>query len=165
MTGVALGLLLAGCSPDDGGTSPAPEPTPSATAAPEPSPAAPLPTPDEHTAVGELAEGFPADLLPLPAGAEVLTSTWAPLGEPGAGQPYGLSLNLRTTMPVPEVAEVFRASLTAAGFAETAGTPTDGLAVQSTYSRTSGDELVTVGVLDRDGTRTVTVGGQVRASG
>ena len=164
---VALAVLLAGCSPTAG---PEPSPTPEAGS---PSPATPspepsgdvVPTPDEDTAVGDLAEGFPAGLLPVPDDAEILVSTYSPVGEEGPGQPYELSLNLRTALPVADVAALYRASLTAAGFTETVGTPTAGLAAESTYSRTCGEELVTVGVLDRDVVRTVTVGGRLRESG
>jgi hypothetical protein len=168
VAGAVLAALLAACSPT---ADPDPDPAPPSDAAtssaptPEPVPSEAVPTPDAHTAVGELADGFPADLLPVPPEAEILVSTWAPQGEPGAGQPYDVSLNVRSDLPVADVAALYRASLTGAGFAETVGTPTAGLAAESTYSRSSGAELVTVGVLDRDGVRTVTVGGTVRASG
>lgn len=170
VTGAALAALtaalLAACTPASD-ADPAPSSDVATTAAPAPGPTQGdvVPTPDEHTAVGELAEGFPADLLPVPPEAEILVSTYAPRGEPGAGQPYAVSLNVRSDLTVADVAAVYRASLTGAGFAETVGTPTAGLAAESTYSRSSGVEVVTVGVLDRDGVRTVTVGGTVTASG
>jgi hypothetical protein len=128
--------------------------------------AAPPADADGTSAVGALPDGFPADLLPLPAGAEILVASYVPVDATGAGAPYDVSLNVRTTASADEVMALYRGSLTAAGFTETVGTPPAGtLAAQSTYSRTSGEELVVVGVLDRDGRRTVTVGGQVRASG
>lgn len=164
---LALTLVLGGCSAPgraDPDPTPSGSPVRSAPASPEPTPE-PVPTPDEHSAVGDLAEGFPADLLPVPDDAEILVSTYAPLGEPGAGQPYEVSLNLTTSLPVADAVALYRASLTAAGFTETVDTPTGGLAAESTFSRSSGAELVTVGVLDRDDVRTVTVGGTVRASG
>jgi hypothetical protein len=170
VTGAAVAVLTAAlvtaCSPaSDPGPAASSDAATTAAPAPEPDPGDAVPTPDEHTAVGELAEGFPADLLPVPPEAEILVSAYAPQGEPGAGQPYDVSLNVRSDLPVADLAALYRASLTAAGFAETVGTPTAGLAAESTYSRSSGGELVTVGVLDRDGVRTVTVGGTVTASG
>ena len=174
VTGALLLLTLAGCSPgpDDPSPEPAARDTSAATATPAPTPsAAPSPEPlldepDEGSTVGVLAEGFPTDLLPLPADAEILVSAYAPEGDPGAGAPYTVSLNVRTPLPVADVAALYRASLTAAGFTESVGAPAAGtLAAQSTYSRSGGDELLVVGVLDRDGVRTVTIGGRVRAKG
>jgi hypothetical protein len=151
----------------DGGTStPSAEPTTGPGSEPEAQPTTgTVPTPDEHTAVGGLAPGFPTSLLPLPQDAEILVSTWAPVGAEGAGQPYDVSLNVRTALAVADVAALYRASLTAAGFTESVGAPTGGLGAESTYSRSAGAELLTVGVLDRDDARTVTVGGRVHASG
>jgi hypothetical protein len=55
----------------------------------------------------------------------------------------------------------------AAGFVETVMDPgAAGLAATSTYVRgDDGAELLTLGVLDRDGVRTLTLGGSVRVAG
>ena len=59
--------------------------------------------------------------------------------------------------------EAVRGPLVAAGFTESApAAPEGGLAAQSTFSRGDGSELLVVGILDRDGVRTLTLGGQVR---
>lgn len=151
---------------DPGAATPsAPPPTSSPRGPRDGEAAGTVPEPDEHSAVGTLAPGFPAALLPLPADADVLVSSWAPVAEPGAGQPYDVSLNVRTALPVAEVVDLYRAALAAAGFTETVGVPSAGLAAQSTYARSSGAELVTVGILDSGDERTVTVGGRVRADG
>lgn len=166
---MALALTLAGCSAggpdvdDPGG------PTAAATSEAEPSAPTPptadatLPPPDEHSAVGALPEGFPSDLLPVPAGAEILVATYAPEAQAGAQLPYTVSLNVRTSSSVEEVLALYRSSLVAAGFAETTGIPAASLTVETTFSRSAGEELLVVGVLDRDGVRTVTVGGRVRS--
>ena len=57
-----------------------------------------------------------------------------------------------------------RAPLLTAGFTESAPpAPEAGLAAQTTFSRSGGSELLVVGVLDRDGQRTLTLGGTVAA--
>jgi hypothetical protein len=123
-----------------------------------------VPVPDEHSAVGALPDGFPGDLLPVPAGAEILVATYAPEGDAGTGQPYAVSLNVRTSQSVDDVIALYRSSLTAAGFAESTGAPGASVTAQSTFSRSDGQEIVVVGVLDRDGVRTVTAGGRIRGA-
>lgn len=138
-------------------------PGPAVTAELEPSPDASSllsSSPDPNSAVGALIEGFPSDLLPVPAEAEVLVSSVEPIGDSGA---YQVSLNLRTPIEAAAVVDVYRQSLTAAGFTEEQTSPDVALAAQSTFTRSSGDELLVIGVLDRDGVRTVTIGGRLRA--
>lgn len=119
--------------------------------------------PDPNSAVGALAPGFPAALLPVPAGAEVLVSSVEPIGSSDASQ---VSLNLRSTLQAADAVAVYRQSLTAAGFAEVSQTTADAaLAAQSTFTRSGGDELIVIGVLDRAGVRTVTIGGRLRGVG
>ncbi|MBO3103597.1 hypothetical protein [Cellulomonas fengjieae] len=117
---------------------------------------------DEHSAVGELADGFPSDVLPVPEGAQMLLSS----AEPVAGTDLtAISLNLRTTQDAAGLLAAVRGPLVAAGFAEGAPpVPEPGLAVQSTFSRGDGAELVVVGILDRDGERTLTLGGRIRST-
>lgn len=117
--------------------------------------------PDPHSTVGALAQGFPTKLLPVRDGAEVLVSSVEPIGDSGA---YQVSLNLRTTLSAADVVATYRTSLTAAGFTEAEQNPADAaLAAQSTFTRSGGDELLVIGVLDRDGVRTVTIGGRLRS--
>ena len=149
--------VLAGCSPD-----PATGP-PDVTAAVAPS-ASPTPGEearlsdelDDTTAVGTVVDGFPTDLLPVPADAEVLVSSAQPLDD---GR-LRVSLNLRSGADAATLLESFRAPLLAAGFTEAAPPePEPGLAAQATFARADGTELVVVGILDRDGMRTMTLGG------
>jgi hypothetical protein len=118
-----------------------------------------LPESTSSAAVGTLAAGFPVDLLPIPADAEVLVSA----AEPVAGSTdIQVSLNLRTALLPADLIELYRAPLTAAGFTEApAGAPNAALAAQATFTRSGGDEILVLGVLDRDNTRTLTLGGRV----
>jgi hypothetical protein len=128
--------------------------------------ASPSPSPlisglrDPNSAVGTLAPGFPSDLLPVPPDGEVLVSSVQPVSGSDA---YQVSLNMRTALAAPDVVDLYRKSLTAAGFAEAPQTAqAAALAAQSTFTRSGGDELLVIGVLDRDGVRTVTIGGRLR---
>jgi hypothetical protein len=117
-------------------------------------------SPDTHSSVGDLADGFPVDLIPVPDGAEVLVSSATPAGETGL---WDVSLNLRTAQDAAELIDVYRQHFLAAGFTETAPEHAEpGLAAQATFSRSDGAEILVLGVLDRDGVRTMTLGGRVR---
>lgn len=159
-------ITLAGCTAD---AEPAPGPTRTAAgtasaAAATPSPTEPLLTagPDTSSAVGRLVEGFPTDLVTVPADAEVLVSSAQP---PDAAGLREISLNLRSPQEAAALVDGVRATVLAAGFAETAGTPAEpGLAAHAAFSRSEGQEIVIVGVLDRDGVRTLTLGGRVRTA-
>lgn len=165
MLGATAALCLAtltGCSPD-----PAPEPSAATVVSSAPAPSA-SPTDeallsgevDAGTAVGTVVEGFPTDLLPVPADAEVLVSSAQPVGD---GR-LRVSLNLRSGADAVSLLESVRAPLLAAGFTEAAPPdPEPGLAAQATFARTDGAELLVVGVLDRDGLRTMTLGGTLAA--
>ena len=145
---------LTGCA----SSAPARLGSPGATSSP--SPTEPLLTEQAGTgtSVGTLASGFPAQLVPVPEGATVLVSSAQPL-EGGLTQ---ISLNLRTSQDAAGLLAAVRAPLLAAGFQEAPpAQPDPGLAAQSSFSRSNGTELVLVGVLDRDGMRTLTLGGRV----
>ncbi len=104
--------------------------------------------------------GFPGLLLPVPAGATVLLSSAAPTDD-GALQ---VSLNLRTGQDAAGVLAAVRDPLLAAGFLEIpVDPPAEGLAVQTTFARSDGAEMLVVAVLDQGGTRTVSIGGRVAA--
>lgn len=152
-------VLLGGLTACTGST---PLPTPSVTSGVEtPAPTEtllPSPTATVST-VGGLAEGFPTDLIPVPEGSEILMSAAEPDPETGL---TAVSLNLRSVLGTEDLVAAYRTPLTAAGFAETATDPGAGLAASSTFVRGDGSEVLTLGVLDRDGVRTVTIGGTVR---
>ena len=171
---LALGLL-AGCADSPGTDRPAAEKSPvsqaptdqsardGAETAAEPSEESLLSAPaDEYSEVGQLVEGFPIELLPVPADSVILVTSAVPVGEADVQE---VSLNLRTSATPDEILALYRDALGAAGFTEAppAQAQTD-LAAETTFTRSSGDELVSIGVLDVDGARTVTIGGRVRAA-
>lgn len=116
-------------------------------------------TPDEHSEVGGLVEGFPSDLLPLPADSALLVTSAVPVGEDGVVTE--VSLNLTTPASVAEVLELYRSTLVGAGFTEVPMDATH-LAAEATFTRSGGDELISLGVLDDGTRRTVTLGGRLR---
>jgi hypothetical protein len=130
--------------------------------------AAPTPTASEqlltdapapNTATGKLADGFPTQLVPLPPGAEILVSSAAKQAD-GTVQ---ISLNIRSTQDAAGLLAAVRAPLLAAGFTESPpAQPDPSLAAQGSFVRSGGTEFVLVGVLDRDGRRTLTLGGTVK---
>lgn len=157
---VAVGA--AGCTDSDGG--PAPTGSAAATgpaAAPTPTESL-LPSPTTTgSSVGDLAPGFPSDLVSPPEGSDILVSSAEPDAATGLTT---ISLNLRSPLATDQLVQAVRDQLVAAGFAETVVDPgATGLAASSTFVRGDGAaELLTLGVLDRDGLRTLTLGGTVR---
>lgn len=131
-------------------------------AAPTPSaePAEPLvtATPDEHSLVGDLVEGFPIDLLPVPTDAVILVTSAVPVGDADVQQ---ISLNLRTKAKATALMSMYRSALLSADFTEVPAAEQTDLAAEANFVRSGGDELVTIGVLDIDGARTVSIGGRV----
>ena len=151
-TALLVGCTTSGPSPVDSAaaasTTPAPQPTESL-----------LEEADQHSAVGTLADGFPHELLPPPEDAEILVSTLQPIE---GGDLTALSLNLRSAHDAATLVESLRQPLLASGFAEaTPAQAEPGLAAQTTFVRGDG-EMLLVGVLDRDGVRTLTLGGRLR---
>lgn len=135
--------------------------------APAASPRSPAPlltsAPDEHSQVGDLVKGFPADLLPVPRDSVILVTSAIPVGDADVQE---VSLNLRTSMTAQDLLVMYRTALLDAGFDEAAPptNPQTDLAVESVFTRSGGDELVSIGVLDADGVRTVTIGGRVHTA-
>lgn len=171
---LALPLVLVGCTGDGDreGTpveaataapaTPAPEPPSSAKAAAAPEEPLVTATPDEHSQVGDLVEGFPADLLPVPADAAILVTSAVPVGDADVQE---ISLNLRTSATTQNLLTLYRDALLAAGFTEvTVDAPLTGLSAEATFTRSGGDELISIGVLDVEGGRTVTIGGRVHTA-
>jgi hypothetical protein len=154
-------MCVAGCTTSEPGTAHTTAPV-AVTSSPTPTETL-LPGSDSpNSAVGQVVDGFPTALLPVPAGAEVLVSSAVPVDGTDLTQ---VSLNLRTEQATAELLAAISAPLVAAGFQ--AGTPSvaePGLAAQATFSRDNGNELLVAGILDRDGERTLTLGGRVRTA-
>ena len=153
-------VALTGCSSSAPAQLGSSSPVAAATALPDPSESLLGPSDDAHSAVGRLVDGFPADLVPVPAGAKVLMSSAEPLAGRDLVQ---ISLNVRSSQDANALLAAVGDPLVAAGFTSVPPQAEPGLAAQGTYTRGDG-ELVTAGVLDRDGVRTLTVGGTVRVS-
>ena len=164
----AVVLLLAGCSggSDDGPsarTSASAAPSADATAEPsadpsaEPTAQAPAETPalPPGSAVGEVVEGYPVDLLPPLPDATVRLTSAVP-----AGEELQVSLVAATPTPPDAVVAFYRDRLVPAGFAESAG-PAG--ATGATFVRGGGREVVTVAVVSADGQQQYTVGGTIAA--
>jgi len=113
--------------------------------------------PDSRSPVGTLAPGFPVDLLPMPDDAVLLVTSAVSVGDAGVLE---VSLNLQTSWKTARILTLYRESLVAAGFTEVPAVDT-ALSAESTFTRSDGDEIVSVGVLDSDNGRTVTIGGRV----
>jgi hypothetical protein len=152
---LATGACSTGDAPSPTTTSATADVTPGPTESLLPSPTA------TGSQVGGLAEGFPSDLVTPPEGSEILVSSAESDGATGLTL---ISLNLRSPLATADLVQAVRDQLLAAGFAETVLDPgTTGLAASSTFVRgDGGDELLSLGVLDRDGVRTLTLGGTVR---
>lgn len=156
---VALGT--AGCTGDDDAARPTGTAATGTATAPAPTESL-LPSPTSTgSAVGDLAAGFPSDLVSPPEGSEILVSSADTDAATGLTT---ISLNLRSPLATDQLVQAVRDQLVAAGFAETVLDPgSTGLAATSTFVRGDGAaELLTLGVLDRDGVRTLTLGGTVR---
>jgi hypothetical protein len=152
----AVAPLLAGCTT----SAPAQEPTATPVLGSSPEPTEPLLASDDaDSRVGELAPDFPSSLVPVPDGAEILVSS-AQATDDGLLE---ISLNLRSTLDTAALLEAVRAPLLAAGFTESAAGTTEGLAAQTTFSRSEGKELLVAGIRDDGTTRTLTIGGRVVA--
>ncbi|WP_426592229.1 hypothetical protein ACPPVS_10585 [Cellulomonas sp. McL0617] len=153
-------LCVSGCSTSAPGSGPASATT--VTAAPSPTETLLPGTDSTHSAVGQLVQGFPVDLIPVPAGAEVLVSSAEAVDGTDLTE---VSLNLRSDQDTAGLLAAVSAPLVAAGFvAGTPPVPEPALAAQSTFSRGDGSELLVVGILDRDGERTLTLGGRLRTT-
>ncbi|MCB7137262.1 hypothetical protein [Cellulosimicrobium marinum] len=155
-------LALAACRDGQGGDDPAAGPASAPASTDAAAPGTPLPDYDATSAVGDLAAGFPADLLPVPPGAEVLASSARPSDD---GALVLITLNLRSPEAVDALSAYYAQVLDDAGFALSPSSVPSALTSLSTFVRESGDtpESVAVGVFDDETERLVTVSGQVAA--
>lgn len=177
-----LGLALAttGCGTGSAGTEPrtsaaTAESTPEARAAVSGGPAE-LPTFDPSSAVATYAEGFPADLFPMPEGATLLASSATPVpapedtkGSEAKGVPMTqVTLNLASGLPTKKVVDQAEQILVDQGFKQIAAPESSGLTAQTAFlrvSRTKAGEVqesLVVGVLDDGERRLASISGTVR---
>ena len=109
-------------------------------------------------------EGFPAALVPVAPGAEVLASSARPSQD---GALVDVTLNLRSTDTVEALTAYYTDTLGVAGFAVSPSTVPSALTSLTTFVRTTAPEAptesVAVGVFDDETERLVTISGQVAA--
>lgn len=171
---VGLALATAGCSTGN-------EPPASATTAertPEPRTAASggateLPTFDPSSAVGTYAQGFPADLFPMPKGATLLASSAQPVPAPKDSKAKStpmtqVTLNLASSLPAKEVVEQAKKILLGQDFRQIDAPESSGLTEQTAFLRVTQtkagevQESLVVGVLDDGARRLASISGTVR---
>lgn len=171
---VALAFATAGC-----GTGSEPEAAAAtAESTPEPQAAvsggpAELPTFDPSSAVATYAEGFPAELFPMPKGATLLASSAAPAPAPKDAKAKAVAmtqvtLNLASNLPTKKVVEQATQILVDQGFKQISAPESSGLTAQTAFLRVtrtkSGEvqESLVVGVLDDGERRLASISGTVR---
>lgn len=159
---LALILLLPACSADASSTEPSMQgPTsvavPKKTAAPNQlsGETAPASGDSNPVLVGEVAPDFPLELFALDETDEVLLSSVTEAGPQGRA----LSLNVRTQKNTQEILKAYEKSLGTADFTLTSTSEVEGMAAQATF--TKGVHVLTIGVLDEESARIVSVGGTV----
>ena len=121
----------------------------------------PLPEYDAASAVGDLAAGFPADLVPVAPGAQVLASSARPADDDGL---VVVTLNLRSDGTVDELTAYYEETLSGAGFEVSPSSVPSALTSLTTFVRAGDDapaESVAVGIFDDETVRLVTISGQV----
>ena len=121
----------------------------------------PLPEYDAASAVGDLAAGFPADLVPVAPGAQVLASSARPTDDDGL---VVVTLNLRSDGTVDELTAYYEETLSGAGFEVSPSSVPSALTSLTTFVRAGDDapaESVAVGIFDDETVRLVTISGQV----
>lgn len=161
---VATAGLLAGCD-DSTSTQASTHPVPGSSGA---SSSTLLPTPqdspDDTVAVGAIAAGFPTDLLPVPDGAQILLTTNAPRSN--TLREVSLSAKIPAAqMSTDQLLEIYRTSLTAAGFAEQPTQAASGVAASVAFVRGADGEIVTVTILTDGDQQNITAGGTVAVAG
>jgi hypothetical protein len=174
--GAAVGLALATTGCGTGTEQPASattaERSPEARAAASGGPTE-LPTFDPSSAVGTYAQGFPADLFPVPRGATLLASSAQPVPAPKDSRTKStpmtqVTLNLASSLPAKKVVEQAASILVDQGFEQIAASDSTGLTEQTAFVRVSStnagevQESLVVGVLDDGDRRLATISGTVR---
>jgi hypothetical protein len=172
---VGLALATAGCGTGTGQTasgstaSGSPEPSAAVTGGPTE-----LPTFDPSSAVATYAQGFPADLFPMPEDATLLASSAQPApASEGAKKAKAVAmtqvtLNLSSSRKTDQVIKQAKQILTAQGFKQISAPDASGLTAQTAFLRItkgkSGEvqESLVVGVLDDGERRLCSISGTVR---
>ncbi len=108
-----------------------------------------------RTARGELVDGFPTDVVPVPEGATITLSSLV-----RDGDVLAVSVAGETTASAEEVIGAARRRLREQGFDEAEAPQPDGGAA-ATFVRSDGAENISVTVLPEDGVSRFTVGGQL----
>jgi len=124
-------------------------------------PGTPLPEYDVSSAVGDLADGFPSDLVSIPPGAQVLASSARASDD---GSLVVITLNLRSDEPVDALTAYYTDVLGAQGFGVSPSSVPSALTSLTTFVRAADGaptESVAVGVFDDESERLVTISGQV----
>lgn len=135
----------------------------SACSSPSPGPARPTATatltPATTSAVGHLVGNFPVSVIPVPPGATVT-------GSAASAEPAGLMVSLTGTSPAPVAAllRFYRGTLTAAGFTASTGAVLPKGAQGAVYSRSGGDEMLLLAIVDRGPLRSFSIGGTLSAA-
>lgn len=141
-----------------------PQAEPDATSAPGGAAPAvtPLPEFDDDSAVGDLAPGFPATVVPVAPGAQVLASSARSSDD---GTRVAITLNLRSQEPVDALTTYYAETLGAAGFTVSPASVPSALTSLTTFVRVPAPDVpaesVAVGVLDDETQRLVTISGEV----
>jgi len=171
---VGLALATAGCGsgPDQAATAAttegAAEPRGAASGGPTD-----LPTFDPSSAVGTFAQGFPADLFPVPKDATLLASSAQPAPAPKDSKAETIpmtqvTLNLSSSRPTQQVIQQAKNILIGKGFKQIPAPESSGLTAQTAFLRItrekSGEvqESLLVGVLDDGERRLCSISGTVR---
>lgn len=123
--------------------------------------------------MGTYAQGFPADLFPVPKGATLLASSAQPVPPPDDPKAKStpmtqVTLNLASSLPAKEVVEQAKKILLGQGFRQISAPESSGLTEQTAFLRVSRSkagevqESLVVGVLDDGGRRLASISGTVR---
>jgi hypothetical protein len=123
--------------------------------------------------VATYAQGFPADLFPVPQDATLLASSAQPVAAPAGSKAKGIpmtqvTLNLSSSRPTDQVVAQAKKTLTAQGFKQISAPEASGLTAQTAFLRItrtkSGEvqESLVVGVLDDGERRLCSISGTVR---
>jgi hypothetical protein len=130
--------------------------------APAAAPGTPLPEYDVASAVGDLVQGFPAELVPVAPGSQVLASSARSSDD---GSLTVITLNLRSEDTVDALTAYYAETLGAAGFTVSPSGVPSALTSLTTFVRAPAAdapaESVAVGIFDDEAERLVTISGQV----
>jgi hypothetical protein len=138
----------------------------SATASPSP-----VPSYAEGSTAGAIAPDFPSSVVPVLQGATVVSSSTEPVGD---GSHVRVSLGLRTAEPAKKIVADYAHTWTSQGFDRTHEKPVAGADAGATFRRAAPTpkangtvgtveltDYLVIAVVDADGSRLVTISGQI----